>query len=458
MEGAEHDSWQRDPPPRCHPETRTNILQRANDWIDNPHREKKILWVCGPAGVGKSAIVQTLAESLSASGRLGATIFFSRPNGRADPQKVFPTLAYQLATRDPSYKAYVNDLMVTDSRPLEVKAMREQFRLLIVEPFSRRGLRSGQTDLLMAIDGLDECYGDGVDDDPSPTRHRGRALEEVQREIIQLISAFVQNHPSVPLIWIIASRPETHLKATFFADGVKDSYVEEDIPIDSTEACEDVEKFLHSSFTEIREKYPDHIEEPLWPSHEHFLQISRAARGLFVFAQVVIRFIEDTRVGNPVAQLGYVLAAISKSHKSSQSAHPLIILDAVYTAILDRIPRNVIDDTKRLLQVVIHCHRQNIQVSDFTFGDIRNYLNISKPDASSALRHLHSVISFPRVKDIDATRPRLYHASFGDYLEDPSRSDAHAIGKWQIDGERVGETYFLNGIGQGFFRVQYLLF
>jgi hypothetical protein len=448
MEGAEHDSWQRDPPPRCHPDTRASILQRANEWIDDPRREKKVLWVRGPAGVGKSAIVQTLAELLSPSGRLGATIFFSRPNGRSNSQKVFPTLAYQLATRDASYKAYINDLMITDSRPLELKAMKEQFQLLIVEPFVRRGLRKGQGDMLITIDGLDECDGDPIPDNLTPIQHRGRSIEEVQREIIRLISAFVQSHPSIPLIWIIASRPETHLKAIFFADGVKDGHIEEDIPIDSTEACEDVEKFLHSSFTTIRENFPDHIQQMPWPSHNIFLQIAKAAKGLFAFAQVVIRFIEDPRVGNPVAQLEYVLAAIAKLHKSQQSTHPLSALDAIYTAILDKVPHDVFHNTKCLLQIVLHCHRRTIKVSDFTFHNMCNYAQISIPAAVTALRHLHSVVHFPQVKDIGASRPRLYHASFGDYLEDSSRSHTYAIHKWPINNEKLVTAYLGSTPGQ----------
>jgi hypothetical protein len=443
-----------------------SILQRSNDWIDNPQHEKKLLWIRGPAGVGKSAIVQTLAEALSASGRLGATIFFSRPNGRSNPQKVFPTLAYQLATRDASYRAYISDLMVTDSRPLEVKAMKEQFRLLILEPFVQRGIRKGQGDILLAIDGLDECGGD-LDHQPSGLpRHQGRTHEEIQTEMIELISAFVQNHPFVPLIWIIASRPETHLKASFFASRVKDSYIEEDIPIDSTEACKDVEKFLHSSFTAICERYPDHLNaETPWPSHDHFLQIATAAKGLFAFAQVVVRFIEDSRVGNPVTQLGYVLAAIAKLRKSQQSTHPLVALDAIYTAILERVPHEVINDTKRLLQIMIYCQRHNINVRDFTFVDMCNYLQISKVDAVTALRHLHSVVHFSRVKYIETSRPQLYHASFGDYLQDPSRSEMFATDKWQIDLGTLMRYYLhanygecANSSGVGFFLTQSVKF
>ncbi|KAF9450239.1 hypothetical protein P691DRAFT_726348, partial [Macrolepiota fuliginosa MF-IS2] len=102
MRGAKFDSSDRDPPPRCHPGTRTTISNKIYDWLGSPRPEKKLLWLRGLAGVGKSAIIQTVAEKLADQGRLGASLFFSRTNGRRDPRQVFPTLAYQFAVQDPS--------------------------------------------------------------------------------------------------------------------------------------------------------------------------------------------------------------------------------------------------------------------------------------------------------------------------------------------------------------------
>ncbi|KXN92362.1 hypothetical protein AN958_08378 [Leucoagaricus sp. SymC.cos] len=426
MKGAEFDSWERDPPPKCHPETRTNILQRAHGWFDNSQREKQLTWLRGPAGVGKSAIVQTLAETLSKTKRLGASIFFSRPNGRSNPQQIFPTLAYRLATLDDAYNAYIGELKYEDPLSLD-KSRSEQFRLLFVEPFARRKLRKGQKDLLVAIDGLDECDGDPVSEYASESLHRGRVAEQVQCEIVRLVSDFVQRHPSVPLVWIIASRPENHLKAVFMAGDVKDSYLEEDIPVDSDEACRDVEKFLHTSFTKIQEDYPDIIPHGPWPSNEQFLLIAKAALGLFVFAEVVVRFIGDPAVGNPVSQLSYVLSAVAKLRHNAQRKNPLAVLDAIYAAIMSRLPPDCLDNAKKLLPPLIHLHRRSVKISDINFKNVYQSLKIARADAVAALRHLHSVIYFPRAKDFDETRPRVYHASFHDFLEDPSRSNEYTV-------------------------------
>ncbi|KAJ3561500.1 hypothetical protein NP233_g10156 [Leucocoprinus birnbaumii] len=436
MHGAEFNSSKRDPPPRCHPGTRTNIIQRARDWTDNPNQEKRLLWLRGPAGVGKSAIIQTLAEILSRSRRLGASLFFSRPNGRSNPRQVFPTLAYRLATQDAAYKTYLTELMLEDPASLD-RSLSEQFRILIEEPFAHRRIRHGQNNLLLSIDGLDECGGD-PDLDGSRIHLRRRTGDRVQCEIVRLISEFISNHPTVPLLWAIASRPETHLKAVFSDEDVVGTFIEEDIPIDSTEACRDVELFLHNEFKKIKKNYPDHITEAIWPNHDAFLRIAKASSGLFVFAEVVARFIDDPRVGNPIAHLKYVLAVLSRLRVPAGQANPLASLDGIYTAILERVPSQVLSITTVLLSIIIVTHHRDVH----DFRKIREPLNISRENAITALRQLHSVLYFPPVTDVDKSRPRFYHASFQDFLEDASRSGIYFSGR-SVLASRLVDHYYL---------------
>ncbi len=420
MHGAEHDSAERDPPPRCHPGTRTTIFQNVQDWLGNSEQEKNLLWLQGTAGVGKSAIIQTIAETLSETGHLGASLFFSRPNGRFNPRKILPTLAYQFAVQDSSYREYITELKGINPESLN-KAMNEQFRLLIVEPFIRRKIRSGSKAWVVVLDGLDECGGD-----PNGRRHS----DEVQRDIIRLISDFVQQYPAAPLIWIVASRPETHLKAVFSEPDVVPSLWEEDIPVDSTEACTDVEKFLHTEFTKISRRYPDHIRESSWPTDKQFLKIANTVLGLFIFAEVIIRFIDDPQVGNPIAQLECILSAISKMQSNKDKKNPLANLDIIYIAILSKIIPEDLHITKRLLQFLIYLHANNVAIEGCNFRLVCRMVGISIDVAVTALRHLHSVLYFPRsIKDVGQTRPRFYHASFRDFLHDEYRSREHFVAK-----------------------------
>ncbi|KAJ3568127.1 hypothetical protein NP233_g5913 [Leucocoprinus birnbaumii] len=431
MHGAEFDSIERDPPPRCHPGTRTSILQKATDWLENSNRSKRLFWLRGPAGVGKSAIIQTLAERLYQRSRLGSSIFFSRPNGRTDPNQVFPTIAYQLAIQFPLYKEYISELMQKNPKALG-KALSDQFRILIVEPFVQKRFRDGfQEDdfWVITLDGLDECGGD-----PDPG---GRSSDQVQCKFVRMISKFVLTHSDAPFIWVIASRPETHLKVVFDDETVKPSFWEEDVPVNSDEACQDVEEYLHSEFERIRKEYPSHIEEKHWPSNIHFLRIATAASGLFIFAETVIRFIDSHTARNPVGQLDCVLSALQRT--TATLDNPLAALDLIYTEILSRVPRDMLHVAKSLIGSLIFLERDNRKGDRRTFRDICNFLGVSKDRALTSLSHLHSVLHFS--KDIGTAPPRFYHASFRDYLQDPTRSQEYAIA-----AQDVGIAFFLGSM------------
>ena len=80
--GAIHDSAERHPPPNCHPDTRKAVRQIILDWIHNESSASPFFWLYGPAGAGKTAILQAIAEFLcspSGSGQnFGGSFFFSR--------------------------------------------------------------------------------------------------------------------------------------------------------------------------------------------------------------------------------------------------------------------------------------------------------------------------------------------------------------------------------------------
>ncbi|KAF5326764.1 hypothetical protein D9619_004477 [Psilocybe cf. subviscida] len=67
---------------RCCPGTREEVLAKIEAWIASAKvangRERGIFWLSGPAGAGKSAIVQTLAERCLARGVPTANFFFFR--------------------------------------------------------------------------------------------------------------------------------------------------------------------------------------------------------------------------------------------------------------------------------------------------------------------------------------------------------------------------------------------
>jgi len=65
--GALLESDERYPAPKCHPDTRINAKKVVKDWIGRRGfgSKNRIMWISGPPGVGKSAILQTVCEELS---------------------------------------------------------------------------------------------------------------------------------------------------------------------------------------------------------------------------------------------------------------------------------------------------------------------------------------------------------------------------------------------------------
>ncbi|XP_006464111.1 hypothetical protein AGABI2DRAFT_48544, partial [Agaricus bisporus var. bisporus H97] len=281
--GAAFDSSTRDPPPRCHPGTRLAVLTRCLEFIANPNGTKKMYWVVGKAGVGKSAIMQTVADSYFSSESPGASIFFSI-NGRNDGAKTIITLAYQLSASCEPYRALI-EYEITRKPSLLQSSLAVQFKKFIIEPFAHYPQLNPSGRVLVIIDGLDEC-------DKS----------DIQRELLQLICDYCSTYPSSPIVWIIASRPEPHLTSFFAQDTVKAVYVKEEILVDSDAARRDVEKYLRDELAKIQKEFCLNPRSR-WPPEQDLWKLANASSGLFVFADTAIKYVGDRTFGNPTSQL-----------------------------------------------------------------------------------------------------------------------------------------------------------
>ncbi|KAJ3568210.1 hypothetical protein NP233_g5862 [Leucocoprinus birnbaumii] len=198
---AAHDSAARDPPPRCHPGTRTSDILHVLSWAltldsDSP---MPLLWVAGAAGVGKSALVQTCVELLRESNVPVVALFLSRSHGWNSHRQFFPTIAYQLSTYFPEYRALLNSRIIYDKSLIYHKSITSQFKSLILEPLQElKNARKGTGQRIpIFIDALDEC-------DSIPA----------QLQIIELILAAAVASSSI-LCWAFCTRPEPRIEAAF---------------------------------------------------------------------------------------------------------------------------------------------------------------------------------------------------------------------------------------------------
>ncbi len=364
-----------------------------------------MLWILGPMGVGKSAIAQTMAEELS--GRLGAALFFSRPNNRDDPDGVIPTLAYQLAVKLPDYRRIVTERLVEDRTILE-KNRRIQFKELIIEPF--RFLMSKhpelvQKPLLVILDGLDECKG-----------------KEAQCELIELISEHVRQVKEFPLLWMISSRPEWHLKGLLSQPDFPVPCQREEILIDDNEARQDMALFLKNEFENIRRKYYDQMDGT-WPPKTHVRRIFVRASGHFGFASTIINYVGDESQADPRGQLDRCIRFLN-GIEIAGALHPFHALDLLYRQILSNGPNDTLTTTMRILGLHILYPRPKL-----TAYCLANFLCLDQATFYRSLQHLHSVIEIPPPGNAHTHYLHFYHASFSDYLSDSHRSGPFAIDK-----------------------------
>lgn len=404
MRGVEFSSAVRDPPPRCYPGTRETLLDQVKDWLENPRSQKKVFCLRGPAGVGKSALSQSLAEcTIVDKIHYGASLFLDRAAGAYnDPSRLWTTISYRLATNQPSYALRIQQEILRDLKLVE-QSMTHQFRSLIIEPIGRDRLLSESPCLVpIFIDGLDKY-------------HR----THTQEHMIHTILGFVRAYPEAPLAWIIAFRPERHiLKAFSEYTDLGESVNIIDLSISSEDARQDVQLFLRDEFSRIQDMYD--VARP-WPLEEDFVRLFIAASGLFIFAYAIICFCEDSDVGNPVDQLNIVFSTFTFNPEAPlndvMDNDPLHSVHTMYGHILRHVQPKQFKTARRILGFLLLPNGFGSWTSDSTtFWSLCNVLGIDPHEAYACLSKFASILAIPARQDAAYVPIRFLHNSFAQYL------------------------------------------
>ncbi|KAJ3522896.1 hypothetical protein NMY22_g11687 [Coprinellus aureogranulatus] len=405
--GALHNSGERCDAPKCHPETRIAVQQEILSWItegDKDDQPKKILWITGPAGTGKTAIAGSLAETCEERGLLAGSCFFSSystTSDRSSKMSFVATLVYGLL-QHASLQGVRENIVSTVERDLKIfdKHLVAQCMELLIRPFLLLPKPTGTVSVpsVLIIDGLDEVQAQGTPClDPYEARQRSA---DDQLEILSALLK-IATDSSYPFRILVFSRPESVIRA-FFTNS--DKGLSRQLFLDSKyNPDSDIALLLTAKLTDIRRRY--NLPRS-WASSAEISQLVERASGQFIYAATVLRFLESGKIP-PARRLEYILRADADSSQPNPFAH----LDALYRRILQSCP-DALAAAKWIKWII------NFDTYPAIF--VNYFLQDEPGQAVYLLESLASLIHIPTSQEGDSPY-KLYHKSLLDFLNDERR-------------------------------------
>ncbi|KAG6898526.1 hypothetical protein C0993_006215, partial [Termitomyces sp. T159_Od127] len=278
----------------CYPDTRMEILQQIEDWIDDclEVSSKNFLWLVGPPGCGKSAITASIADKFADKCKskriLGAQFFINRNNhNTTNPNCYFPTVARELARRSDSIERRLYDTL---KGQIHSVATQEEAAKLFVDLVGKVASSDPTNPVVILFDGLDETSRD--------------SLEDTARIFSQLITSF-REFPNVKIL--ISSRPEDEILKAFPNVKILISSRPEDeilksfkstpdqrfftllLQTEDPTCLRDVKTFLTQRLTVIATRHG--LSSSGWPDEDDVEKLAIQASGLFIWAVTASNYI-----------------------------------------------------------------------------------------------------------------------------------------------------------------------
>jgi len=370
------------------------------------------MWLTGAAGSGKSAIMQSLIELCLEHNVMISAFFFDRYDGtRNHTGSLIATLVYQIYHSVPAAQSHI--LSAIDADPLIfTKNMEHQFSRLVIKPLDIVCSGSSTSWIpgsycVIAIDGPDECID-----------------REEQLQLLNIIFDAVQR-TKLPILFLIASRPEHKIRSAFASKEMEDIYIP--LFLDETyNPDDDIRKFLQDNFHEIKKTHPFKRDIPeIWPSPDTLEGLVKKSSGQFIYAAIVIRYVQSIR-HRPHHRLDIVM---NVRPPQGLGDRPFAQLDALYMMILSSAEEVEPENMSQILYALsLYSH----QVFDDSRHDICEFMSLDEQELDILLCDLGSLLSIeatPGLKETDkkVKTLRILHASLHDFLLDRERSGRYHI-------------------------------
>ncbi|KAG6831034.1 hypothetical protein H0H87_006526 [Tephrocybe sp. NHM501043] len=395
----------------CFPGTRRTLLDQISAWFEGDSLEvSRVFWLSGLAGTGKSAISHTVCEKLHAVGRLGASFFFSRDEDEPDRQLVapiIPTLAFQLASVNPTYSRNLFDALQAHPDAY-FYTQQKQLKELIMDPLKKV---PSLPSYLIILDALDQCDAEG-----------GDLIPLIFREL---------SASGLNIKVLITSRPEQSIRGMFrISNSQRNHYMTAVLhDMDPSAVKEDITSYLANYLQRIQTSRTMTLP---WPGDDVINDLAIRAGMSFTVAASIIdsltnRYCLDKHCFSHT-QLRGLLTSGSSIPWSLYSK-----VDHEYRQILHASMGNGYNSTplyarfRKVVGGIILLH------NSLSISALAELLEHDKKDLEEALNLLHSLFDIPS----NPVQPiRMFHPSFRDFLltrercQDPrlyvSKGRAHA--------------------------------
>ncbi|TEB40225.1 hypothetical protein FA13DRAFT_1784816 [Coprinellus micaceus] len=407
LKGAAHDAAERGTnAPRCYPETREAVQGELLSHIE--HSKAKVIWLSGPGGAGKTAIMGSIADRCHAKRWLAGGFFisvFAMKVDRCSKRYLIPTLAYHLFQPNiPRLPAAILSAIASNPSVFD-KRLDQQVEILILGPIRkvRKNADVSGWPKAILVDGVDECVAD-EERHFETDQDRQKSREDNHREVL---SALIQanSDPSFPFRIIIASRPEQAIKNYF--SSLPQGAIKEIFLDGKYSPKADMKLYAQAMLNQIRVQggLPENWYSPAGQA----LRIedvprywAQEASGQFVYVATVIRYVQSGP-GVPHERLERVL-----NWRKSDALNPFSALDSLYTGILRTSPDPKLAATW-MRTILTYGRREEIA------WYIAALLESSSGETGYLLGALSSLVRI--AKENGEPDFHFYHKSLSDYLE-----------------------------------------
>ncbi|NUN08634.1 MAG: toll/interleukin-1 receptor domain-containing protein [Ignavibacteriaceae bacterium] len=380
------------------------IIEEFDKWVNNP-LGKKVFWLLGEPGVGKSAIAAWLRDNRS---EIAAFHFCKiESKEKRDPVKLVLSIAYQLSTQLPEYESRLAHLNLETIIKEYHDDAYTLFDKLIVQPFANKYPDPSRIFIIL-VDALDESRDNSKDN-----------------RIIDFLKLNVEETPK----WIrffITSRPEPEIRSSLRTLN----------PFTLDTKCEnnlnDIRRYLINQISNI--------------SDEQIISIINKSEGVFLY---IVNICKELKLNG--------LSLIRNNEFPTG-------LGGFYKKYFDRYFENDIDyykkEIRELLYPIFACYEPP------SIGFLVKYLEYDNAvDLFDRLDRMGSLIVKSGVRETDTVKP--YHRSIKDWIVDNDKSGAYSIDLnyghkrlakygWDLyeKGELFDNLYFLHFLSEHLLHIE----